>query len=62
MTEFITGLVLGAMLVFFAMEYHRWKSCFVARKSEGRKNNENAQWNNLMSYDGTERGQNLNED
>lgn len=57
MTEFITGLVLGGLLVFFTMEFHRWKSRFIADRQPREKNTENAQWHNLMNYDGSERGQ-----
>ncbi|MBQ3009423.1 MAG: hypothetical protein IJD80_07550 [Oscillospiraceae bacterium] len=62
MTEFITGLVLGALLTFFLMEYHKWKSCFIAGKTPQYKNTENIQWQNLMNYDGTVRGQSISED
>lgn len=57
MTEFITGLLLGGLLVFCVMEYHRWKSCFITGTAPEDKNGENARWHNLMSYDGSERGQ-----
>lgn len=57
MTEFIMGLVLGGLLVFTVMEYHRWKSRFITGRYPAEKNTDSAQWHNLMSYDGSERGQ-----
>lgn len=57
MAEFITGVVLGGLLVFFTMEFHRWKSCFISQVSTGEKADGNPQWHNLMNYNGSERGQ-----
>ncbi len=60
MADFITGLVLGALLVFFTMEYKRRKSYFVSSREH--RNSDNVQWRNLMNYDGSERGQKISED
>ena len=57
MTEFITGLVLGGLLMFCLCEYHRWKSAFITGSMPKEKSTENTQWHNLLSYDGSERGQ-----
>ena len=62
MTEIITGLVLGAMLTFFVTQYHRWKSCFIADNTTRDKLTDNAQWQNIMNYDGSGRGQVKDED
>ena len=62
MTEFITGLALGGLFTFFVMEYKKWKSCFMQGHTEIKKSAENMQWQNLMNYDGTGRGQNKGED
>ena len=57
MTEFITGLVLGGLLVFCVMEFHRWKSCLIGQATTGERTDNNTQWHNLMNYNGSERGQ-----
>ena len=62
MAEFITGLLLGILLTFFATQYNKWKSCFIAEKSAGEKSSDNAQWHNIISYDGSGRGQITDED
>lgn len=57
MAEFITGLVLGGLLVFCVMEFHRWKSCLISQALNTEKTDNNVQWHNLMNYNGSERGQ-----
>ena len=57
MTDFITGLVLGGLLVFCLMEFNRWKSIVIHQASESVKQDSNTQWQNLMNYNGSERGQ-----
>ena len=57
MAEFITGLVLGGLLVFCLMEFHRWKSYMISQSSGTEKTDSNTQWHNLMNYNGSERGQ-----
>ena len=57
MTEFVMGLVLGGLLVFTIMEYHRWKSRIVSGRYTADSGTEAAQWANMMNYDGSERGQ-----
>ena len=57
MTEFITGLVLGGLLVFCVTEFHRWKVYLISQGGTGEKNDSNTQWHNLMNYNGSERGQ-----
>ncbi len=60
MADFITGLILGGLLVFFTMEYKRRKSYFITGADY--KNSDNVQWRNMMNYDGSERGQKISED
>lgn len=62
MTEFITGLVLGGMLVFFIMEYRKWITYLNADRFINDKSAETGQWQNLMNYDGSGRGQINRED
>ncbi|MBQ8604359.1 MAG: hypothetical protein IJ410_05925 [Oscillospiraceae bacterium] len=62
MSEFITGLVLGIALTFFTTQYYKWKSCFIAGRLHSEKNNDNVQWQNIMNYDGSGRGQRRDED
>ncbi len=62
MTEFITGLVLGTALTFFITQYHKWKSCLISDAAAGEKDNGNTQWQNVMNYDGSGRGQRIDED
>ncbi len=57
MVEFVTGLVLGGMLVFFAGEYRRVKLLLIPENKRRIHTAENIQWQNMMNYDGTERGQ-----
>ena len=61
MTEFITGLVLGTALTFFITQYHRWKSCLIADSTAKERTNDNTQWQNIMNYDGSGRGQKTDE-
>ena len=57
MTDFITGLLLGGMLVFCLMEFRRWKSIVAHQVSATVKQDGNTQWQNLINYNGSERGQ-----
>lgn len=62
MTEFIAGVLLGELLVFCRTEYDRVKSRLMGEYFSVEKGAENTQWANLMGYDGTGRGQIVNED
>ena len=44
MAEFITGLVLGGLLVFCLMEFHRWKSYMISQSSGTEKTDSNGQY------------------
>ena len=57
MMEFITGLVLGGLLVFCLMEFRHWQSFIVQQGTVNAKQDGNTQWQNLMNYNGSERGQ-----
>ncbi|MBR5521117.1 MAG: hypothetical protein IKU54_03885 [Oscillospiraceae bacterium] len=61
MNDFITGLLLGGAFTFFITEYHRWKSFIISGGNHGEKNGENVQLQNIMNYDGSERGQKTDE-
>ena len=62
MAEFITGLRLGVRLTFCITQYSKWKSCLIAENSPVEKSAGNAQWQNLINYDGSGRGQIIDED
>jgi len=62
LTDFITGLILGAMLVFFITEYRKWIAVLTKDRCVKEKSGENSQWQNLMNYDGSGRGQINRED
>lgn len=57
MMEFVTGLVLGGLLVFCLMEFKYWRSYIIRQLCGNDKGETNAQWQNLMNYSGSERGQ-----
>ena len=56
MTEFITGLVLGGLTMFCLLEIKSWKM-YISSVAAPKNLGENIQWQNLMNYDGSERGQ-----
>ncbi len=56
MIEFITGVVLGGLAVFCVSELKRWKA-YVTSSAAPKNPGESIQWQNLMNYDGSERGQ-----
>lgn len=56
MVEFFTGLFLGSTLTFSVMQYAKWKRFFISQ-SKAVQFGENIQFQNLMNYDGTQRGQ-----
>ena len=61
MTEFISGILIGALLVFCRTEYEKIKSRLIGDGFSAEKNGETSQWTNLMNYDGTGRGQTSDE-
>lgn len=62
MSEFITGLLLGSAFTFFITQYHKWKSCLIEGRLNYEKNGDSLQWQNIMSYDGSGKGQKRDED
>jgi len=57
MAEFLTGVLLGGLLVFCIMELYHWKNYIISQAFTMEKTDGNTQWNNLMNYNGSERGQ-----
>lgn len=56
MIEFITGLIVGGVAIFCILEIKRLK-VYTAAAAAPKNPGESIQWQNLMNYDGSERGQ-----
>lgn len=58
MADSILGLLAGGFLGFSFLMYDRWKNRYIFKPSASKKDMEDRQWQNMMNYNGTERGQN----